>query len=268
MHAAFIEVLSDLWAFITKKRPVLSPSARACSLTEKDSEKVSSLETQPPVKASYSVESRVGYITQPQVKCLQVAQKKFDTLRGLFKYGEVVNVMQHKDSWSFVETPALQGWVETKYLTDDKNEVFAQFQTDQEYDAHNLETVKLRQYLDDELLGGLLELKLQPSEFVMYQLRKLGVVVAWPLERPRLPGAWQSILKGKRGVSIGFEPKTGSALECDGKKERFLAFVESVTPDDSIIISYVGRREAGVYEKRQFSRIQWQDWKPVFISFT
>jgi hypothetical protein len=57
-------------------------------------------------------------------------------------------------------------------------------------------------------------------------------------------------------------------LECKGDKEQFLAFVESVIPDDSIIISSIGRHEAGVYEKQEFTRAQWRELRPVFISFT
>jgi hypothetical protein len=268
MPAAFIGVLKDLWAFVITKPVVSNPPKSVLLLPEASPPATQTPETSPPLKASFSLESRVGYVTQPKVRCLQVPQKKFDTLRGLFKYGEAVKVIQQKDQWSFVESAAIQGWVESIYLTEDKKAVFPQLHSGQTYDANNLETKKLRQYLNDELLGGLLELPLQPTEFVTYQLRRLAIEIAWPLERPRLPGMWQAILAGKRGVSIGPEPKTGSVLESTSGPKQFLAFVESVTPDDSLVISGVGRQQEGGYEQTECTRAQWLEWKPVFISFT
>jgi hypothetical protein len=194
MYAAFIEVLNDLWVFATAKRLISDVSESELLICEKSPEQTQSPEAPQPLKASYSLESRVCYVNQPQVRCLQGAQKKFDTLRGILKYGDAVKVIQHKENWSFVESATVQGWIETNCLTDDKKLVFPQLLSDQVYDANNTQTKKLRQYLNDELLAGLLELELQPSEFVMYQLRIFGIEVAWPLERPRLPGMWQSIL--------------------------------------------------------------------------
>jgi hypothetical protein len=210
----------------------------------------------------------VCYAIESAVNCLQRPQKKFDTLRGVLEYGQSVRVVHHKNKWSFVESAAVQGWIETRYLTDDQQMVFPQWSNGEAYDADNIETKKLRSCLNDELLGDLLKLPLQPSEYIMYRLKRLGIRIAWPLERPRLPGMWQSILNGKKGISIGFEPKTGSVLECANDQERFLAFVESVTPDESIDISCVGRREDGVYEKNTYDRAQWRRWRPVFISLT
>jgi hypothetical protein len=268
MSTAFIEVLRDLWAFVITK-PVVSDSSESVLLLPETSPPATQTpKTPPPLKASFSLESRVGYVTQSAVRCLQVPQKKFDTLRGLFTYGEAVKVIQQKDQWSFVESAVVQGWVESKYLTDDKKAVFPQLNSGQTYGANNPETKKLRQYLNDELLGGLLGLPLQPTEFATYQLRRLAIEVAWPLERPRLPGMWQSILSGKRGIAIGREPKTGSVLETTSGPKQFLAFVESVTPDDSLVISCIGRQQEGVYEKTECTRAQWFEWKPVFISFT
>jgi hypothetical protein len=268
MHTAFIEVLKDLWYFVISKQCATGSSNEVVLHPKKSPKTVLPLETPPPLEVSYSLESRICYIAQSHVRCLQTAQKKFDTLRGLLRYGDVVKVIQHKEKWSFVESTAVQGWVKSTCLTDDKNSVYPQLLHDHVYDEHHLETKKLRKYLNDELLGGLLGIKLQTSEWVIYQLTRLGTEVAWPLERPRLPGMWQSILSGKRGVSIGTEPKTGSVLEYNGDTESFIAFVESVTPDDSIVVSCVGRQKLGVYENKEFTRAQWREWRPVFISFT
>jgi hypothetical protein len=268
MYTAFIEVLGDLWVFVTAKRAHSVVSDTVLFLPEKKPEQVLPHETIQSVKANYSMESRVLYINASRVMCLQTPHIHFDTLRGILKYGDTAKVIQHKDQWCFVESPTVQGWVETKYLTDDKCAVLPQLQDNQVYSAHSTETKKLRQYLDDELIGGLLELSLQSSEYMMYRLKKIGIAVAWPLERPRLPGLWQSILSGKRGVSIGLAPKTGSVLESRDDNTHFLAFIESVTPEESISISCVGRLQAGVYEHKEFTKAQWQQWKPVFISFT
>lgn len=267
MYAAFIEVLKELWEFVLPARSAAVSTAPLVA-ARNASDKIESLKSSPSSKAGYSLESRVCYINHSEVQCLQVAQKKFDTLRGVLSYGTAVEVVQHKDHWSFVQTPQLHGWVESKYLTDDKNAVFPVFYKGTIYEADNRETLKLRDYLADELLGGLLKKKLQPSEFIVYQLHRHSIGVLWPLDRPRLPGMWQIILKGKRGVSIGVEPKTGSVLEYTEDGGSFLAFVESVTPDDTIRISSVGRHTDGMYEQTECTRVQWREWRPVFISFT
>jgi len=267
MYTALVEVLKDLWAFVVTKKPVSQESKSAQLQSEQSPEQSRPQSTQSP-KEGFFLESRVGYVAQPHVACLQMPQNTFDTRRGVFQYGDVVKVIRQKDTWSFVESAALQGWVESKYLTDDEHEVFPILQSNQVYDANNKETKKLRQYLNDELLGGQLQMHLQPAEFVLYKLKKLRADVMWPLERPRLPGTWQSILRGKKGVSLGQEPKTSSVLEYNGNTEPFLAFVESVTPDNSIVISCVGRQNAGEYEQQEFTSAQWKEWRPVFISFT
>lgn len=271
MYDALVEVLRDLWAFAFLKKPIFEASIDTVSVQKSSTQQPqppASLQQQQQQKAGYSLESRICYVTQPQVRCLHFASNSFDSLRGLLGYGEKVSVVQHKNTWAFVESASVQGWVESKFLTENKHSVFPQLHSGQVYGANNAETKKLRQYLNDELLGGLLQLALQSAEFVIYQLRLSGTKVAWPLERPRLPGMWQSILVGKRGVFIGQEPKTGSVLEGNERKEPFIAFVESVTPDNSIVISYVGRSESGMYEKKECTRTQWQQWSPVFISFT
>lgn len=271
MYGALIEVLRDLWAFLFLKTPGSETPKDIVLLPEKSTQQPQSptvLPQQKAQKAGFSLENRICYVTQPQVRCLHSAHTSFDTLRGLLSYGDKVRVIQHKNGWAFVESASVQGWVESKFLTENTQSVFPQLHSGQVYGANNAETKKLRQYLNDELLGGVLQMVLQSSEFVMYRLSLSGTKVAWPLERPRVPGMWQSILVGKRGVFITPEPKTGSVLECKDKKEPFIAFVESVTPDDSIVISYVGRSESGMYEKKECTRTQWQQWRPVFISFT
>jgi hypothetical protein len=268
MYVAFIEVLKDLWTFATSvlvkktdKPAVVDevltlPAASVRSIKKKEA-------VQP------SLESKICFVLVDKTLCLQTPAKKFDSMRGELGYGESVKVLQQRESWSFVETSNTNGWVETKYLSDNPHEIFPDFLHDTVYEADDSQVQKLRQCLRDELLGDELGLSLQPSEYILYRLKRLEVNISWPMERPRLPGSWQSLLRDKRGVSLSLEPKTGSILECaGGEQQQLLAYVESVTPDNSIVISSVGFSQTGMYEKNQYLKAQWSQWKPVFISFT
>lgn len=270
MFAALIEVVKDLWDFAVMQHFAQAPASEQLLLTDKVHSKASAKEAEAQsIEAQPSLESRVCYVSQKKLHCLQTPQKKFDTLRGIFSYGDAVRVMQQKNNWSFVEHADLRGWVDTRGLETDVAAVLPHFTKNSAYTAAEENTMKLRAFLQDALLGGELKLPLQSVEYIHYRLKKTGTKPHWPLERPRLPGNWQHILRGKRGVEIGLEPKTGSVLECNGCQENeFLAYVESVTPDDTIVISCVGRTQDGVYEEMQYTKVQWQEWKPVFISFT
>jgi hypothetical protein len=268
MYVAFIEVLKDLWIFATSlfvnrtkeatdlSQPLSLPPAPVHPNEEK-------------VVVQPSLESKLCFVSVQKTLCLQTPVKKFDSVRGELYYGESVKVLQQRESWSFVETSNTKGWVETRHLIDNPHEIFPELVQGDMCSADNPEVKKLRRYVKDEMLGEELGLALQPSEYILYRLKRLGVNVSWPLERPRLPGSWQSILRDKRGVSLSLEPKTGSILECaGGEKQQFLAYVESVTPDQTIVLSSVGFSESAKYEKDQYQRTQWSQWKPVFIAFT
>jgi hypothetical protein len=270
MFAALIEVVKDLWDFAVMQHLTQTPGTKQLLLTSEQKPEVSVKKTEAePISAQPSLESRVCYVSESTLLCLQTPQKKFDTLRGIFSYGDMVRVMQQKNNWSFVEHSDLRGWVYTSGLETDESAVLPRFTKNSTYTAFEENTIKLRAFMQDALLGGELKLPLQSVEYIHYRLKKAGTKPHWPLERPRLPGNWQHILRGKRGVEIGLEPKTGSILECNGCQENeFLAYVESVTPDNTIVISCVGRTQDGVYEEMQYTKAQWQEWKPVFISFT
>ena len=268
MYSAFVEVLYDLWDFVTPKQFMRNNTHTVFAAPRQSVQPTAASVDSTSQKTHYSVESRLGYIQVPEVACLQVIGKKFDTVRGTLKYGDGVKIVREKDDWYFVESGAMQGWVETQAVTTEASSVFPQFTSGQLFDVNDSETKKLRLYLRDELRGGVLGRNLQPTEYIMYRLKRLGAVVAWPLERPRLPGKWQTILNGKRGVSLGFEPKTSSVVECASVNQEFLAFVESVAPDETIVVSSVGRGEDGHFETKEFTSAQWKLWQPVFISFT
>jgi len=270
MPTAFIEVLKDLWDFANPKQFLLSSSKHSPDALVGTQTAPTSVQTEhvTPVVAR-SLESRVCFVNTAHLLCLQTPQKKFDSLRGAFKYGDAVKVLQQKDNWSFVENSTTQGWVVTQYLTEDAMDVFPDLQPGEVYEADNQETKKLRLYINDSLLGGDLRLALKSSEYIFYRLQRTGIHVQWPFERPRLPGTWHTILSGKQGVSIGIEPKTGSVLEYVGSEgEPSLAYVETVTPREDILLSGIYEHETGLFQKNEYTKEQWSKWKPVFISFT
>ena len=265
MYTAFVEVLKDLWMFATGRdnsRAHLFTQVQL-QLPEGRQEKITTIQSAP------VLESRVCYVNKTTVPCLQTTQKKFDTLRGIFSYGDAVRVIQQKDQWSFVENSIIQGWVESTALSLQTDEVFPVLVNEYTYTAKSVETHKLRLCLKDELLGGQLALPLQATEYIFYRLKRKGNDFQWPLERPRTPGTWRNILQGKRGVSISLEPKTGSVVECSGEIGDFvLGYVETVTPAEELVVTAMSSTQTGVFLSLTLKKEQWQLWKPVFISFT
>lgn len=269
MYEAFLAVLTDLWLFAigraqsTQSLPALStPSAsQAAAATQ--------TRVKPDPLLASTLAGKMAYVQEPAVHCLQTPQKKFDAKRGELSYATAVRVVREQNGWVFVETNSQQGWVLDSSITEDERVVYPQLQAGVVYDAAHPETIKLRRSLQDELLGGELALPLQSSEYILYRLARAQKTVLWPMERPRLPGMWQSLLKGRTGVVMSLEPKTGAILEYSGTVgNRFLGYVESVTPDQKIVLSSIGRVETGVFEKTEFLPADWQAWRPVFISFT
>lgn len=272
MVTAFIEVLTDLWRFVTVKKPqgeVLR--LQACTAPQKAVELLPARADLPATAEAVSssiLETKICYVQSERLLCLQTPHKKFDTLRGVLRYGDSVRVIQQKNHWSFVEHHSVQGWVETQFLSTDSATVLPDFHHNHRYDAYHSETTKLRLRIADELLGGELALDLQSTEYLLYRLKENGQSISWPLERPRLAGTWQTILKDKKGIAIGHTPKTGSVLECSVAGTHFLGYVETVTPESIIVISTVGRVVEGVFETIEYTKPQWQELSPVFISFT
>lgn len=210
-----------------------------------------------------------AYVVSSTAACYARPILAFDTKVGMFLYGEELTVTMKEGKFSYVRSSALAGWVATTDISYSKHDIFARLESGVVYPADSFETIKIRRFLKDECDGGALFLPLQPTEFVLYELAIRRRVLKWPTERPRLPGSWQVLLKGRPQCRIGIEPKTGSVMEYyKDTKTGVLAFVEAVHPEQSIVVRSVGVRQEGEYLVETLPLSTWRELRPVFISFT
>lgn len=269
MIAALWAVMLDLWNFVRGNQAdvILLPEAKTSSVqpTLLSAPTRPIMLKQPPDQ----LEGRKAIVIADTVACLTRPVYAFDTVLGFLNYGEEVLVSTIEGAFARVHTAHLSGWIPTSSLSDDLKTVYANLKSAFVYGPFHQETVKVRRYINDEALGTKLELALQATEFILYTLKQARINVQWPSGRPRLPGGWQSLLRGVPGVTISVLPKTGSVLDSVGNSESaFLAYVQEVYPDQSLKISSVGLVEEGEYREEVFTKEQWKEWRPVFISFS
>ncbi len=269
------EVLFELWVFfvesilkLPKQKGVKDDKKFTHSTEPAEDSSLLPDSTLLPSKAGEAIGHRV-YVAVPNAACYLKPRQDFDTRIVVFDYGQALTFIRFAGEFSEVQSESVRGWVSTSVLVDDKKLVLPNFRPAYRYDAYNEHTERLRLCLKDEMQGGELGLPLQSAEFVLYKLWELKVTIQWGLNRPRLSGAWQTLLRGMRGVQMGIVPRTGAVLECGGSGERaFLGYVEAVHPDSSIVVQSVGRVEDGEFRVEHLSHDEWKEWRPIFISFT
>lgn len=276
MIRAFFEVLKDLWDFAfgysgqnsmraTDTLNLPAPDDKVPSTTGKSLSGV----IIPTHKAGQAL-GRVVYVQSDTATCFNRPELSFDTQLCQLTYGEKVSVNRMKGEFAEIDATKIRGWVESKNLSDDASEVFPALESGVIYGKGDAETIKLRRFLNDETLAGRLALPLQSTEHVLYLLKRFGLKVNWPLTRPRVPGTWQKILRGVKGVSMSIEPRTAAIFEYVGDEgvPGFLGYIEAVHPDQSITLQSVGRKNEGEYLVEEFTNQEWKEWRPTFITFT
>lgn len=189
----------------------------------------------------------------------------FDVHSALIPYGEQVRVLKLGGRWAFVRYKDQEGWVLKDSLREQAREVLPSFEHGHLYDAHDEETIKLRLCIDDEFCGGKASLPLTDAEYVTYKLRQKQISIPWNTHRPRTPGTWHTLLRGKKGVHCGVLPKTGSIAEYIVEDVGYVAYVEAVFPDESIKLSSVGLSQEGLYTIETLSREYYRELHPIFI---
>jgi hypothetical protein len=271
MLEAFGAVLIDLFHFVFPtnvdqvKNQVPLLTSRSPVVDAKAATRIAAL----PIASHLLTAGETAYIIKPNVPCFKRPILAFDSRVGSFSFGNSVTVSTVEGQFAYVSSSTCAGWIDRNMMTYQKSEVFPHLQSGQIYTADDKETIKIRAWLKDECDGASLYLSLQPIEHILYELSARGICPNWSNERPRRPGVWQNLLKGKPRVRIGIEPKTGSIMEYHrDDRTGVLAFVEAVHPDDSIVIQSVGREREGEYLVDSFSERQWRELRAVFISIT
>lgn len=207
-----------------------------------------------------------AYVTVNSAKVMTRPVWTFDTVLTVAPYASSLTVFDYSGRFAKVKYKEVIGWVLKDDITTSKEAVVPIFESTKSYLANDPDTKKLRIITDDEFFASDLYLPLQSVEYVHYELISAGRSLVWTAERPRLAGSWQKILKGHLGVHIGIVPKTGSVMEyIDEEGEGKVGYVEAVRPDESIVLSSVGRLIEGQFLREEISKETWLDLRPVWI---
>lgn len=209
----------------------------------------------------------VMYVQNPEGAASRVTPAvDFDTIQLLYPYGTAVTVSEFCGNYAHVLRGDVKGWLHKDDLTPHKTEVWPQLREWVIYAASATDAVKIRALIQDSFSAGTLALPLQAGEYILFRLLFDNRTIVWPDDRPRLPGHWQTILKGVKGVHATIMPKTDSVMEWQSESDGGrLAYVEAVNPDNTITTTCVGLIVAGQYTKQIWTQDQWRELRPVFI---
>ena len=213
-----------------------------------------------------SYDPAVMYVTVEQAVCVVHPYRDFDTVLAKFPYGTAVTVTGYQGNYAKVFWSHHEGWIHKDNLTPHKVEVWPYFIVDKTYKADDESVKKLRLLITDTFSAGELGLPLQAGEWVVYRLREQNRLIPWPVTHGRLPGDWQSLLKGVPGIHIGIIPKADSIMEWRGDDGiGRVAYVEKVEVDLTLTVSIAGYEVPGCYEEKVFTEVEWRELRPVFI---
>jgi hypothetical protein len=301
MISAFWSVVQDLFWFVFGRSHVETPSVTyatlpprlpVASLAEPLAPvllpKTASLETiappvetpvtQPDVPLSGLEPNPAAPLHEPTVMyvsnlagtpCLRTPTFEFDSVLLIIPYGAAVTVAAYTGRYARVLHGATTGWVFKDDVTPHKQAVWPELKEWVIYQADAPEVKKIRALIGDSFSSGDLDLPLQAGEYIALRLKTENRNIAWPENRPRLPGNWQTILKGVAGIHNTIMPRTGSVMEWQTESDGGrLAFVESVGPDNTITVSCVGLVMAGQFTKQAWVQEEWRELRPVFIEVT
>jgi hypothetical protein len=182
-------------------------------------------------------------------------------------FGAMIVAVETEGLWVRIFYAGTEGYAELADLVDRAAYVHPSFTIGEVNEAHDPTTERVRAMIEDAFSFGEGELPLQAEEYVLYKLRRNGVVPTWPLVRPRAPGSWANIVQQSPGVTIESTPSPRAVLEYTVEGRGHLAFVEAVFPDQTIQISESNWPERGIYNERVLVVEEWQKLNPAFIRF-
>lgn len=271
MIQAFFSVLKDLWVFLCGREGSIEHSATVAPSTLRPvGVNVDSLV---PLRDGRDVADGQGglrraFVSVESAYCLALPASTFDGLLFRLPYGVMVGVRRLQDGYAEVVYGGRVGWIAVTELCDDETQVFPQLQTNHYYGAQQREVVALRKCIQDVCLGGVAQLPLQSLEYMVYAISRHRPDFRWPDDRPRTPGMLHTILRGRSDIKMSIEPRTAAVMEVgSGEGSGFFGVVEAVQPDQSIALASVGRLAEGQFLRETFSRNEWKEWRPTFISF-
>jgi hypothetical protein len=192
---------------------------------------------------------------------------QFDTVLRHVPYGQLVALRRFVGSYAEVLVFGLVGFIHKDALTPDLLSIWPTLVTGTVYQAESEVAAIYRTHINDEFLGGVLQLPLTAEEYITVRLLRDRQAIAWPSTRPRLAGTWHTLLRGVPGIHNQITPEPDTIMEWfleDGVPR--LAYVEAVLPDETLKISAVGIMVPGEYTESIVPASLWREWRPVFIN--
>lgn len=176
---------------------------------------------------------------------------KIDSIVAFLPYGYGCNVIDCKDAFVLVPFQKDEVWVSVDAVTKSIQDVHPDYALSKNtsIDISPHFTTALRVAINDIFSMGQLEMSLQNVEYVWYRLKKMNISFSWPDNmRPRQAGRWSSILRQQSSMYVGTVPMSGVVLECyDSNNTPQIFFVESVTPDEEIVVSGIEAKTGKFY---------------------
>lgn len=205
------------------------------------------------------------FIGTPETAVRTDAVVAFDNVLTTLAYGQHVRVLKYRGRWAMVQAGERSGWVLKDALRNSAAEIFPSFANGDTYDATATATTLLRLCIADAFAATEPGVPLTGPEYVTYRLVRAQRHIAWPPDRPRSSGRWQTILRGNPGIHQGVTPRTGAVMEVVQEDQGYLLYVEAVFPDEAIQVSAVGYAGLGVYSEQVLPKEEWRELHPVFI---
>ena len=197
------------------------------------------------------------------------AEHGVDNVIERIPYGAMLVALDSHDGWAHVFHRGIEGYVELRDLADKAGQVYPKFVIGEENNAGDPNTERVRAIIDDTFSYGEGTLPLQAEEYILYKLRRNGVLVAWNAVRPRVAGTWKEITATMPNVEQSTLPRPRSVMEIllsDGRGH--LVFIESVYPDGTLQLSEVNWPERGIYNERALVKEEWERLSPIFLIFS
>jgi hypothetical protein len=272
----FLAVLQDLWNFVlsffverntkTKVTALALPLPKDVLVTTEVQPALPTVSSNKGFEIN-SLHAEKAYVTSDSACISYRPVLSYDGVLARLKYGQRVFVSSFQGRFASVTFEDKNGWMLKDEITNSYLDVYPDFQTGEIYSLKHPDTKKLRKIIRDDFFAEELFMPLQEVEFVTYKLLKDGRSIDWPDVRPRVAGNWQNILKGRTRIQISITPKTGSIIEYSRNDGTgWLGYTKAVHIDDSIVIEGVGRLIEGEYREETFSKEEWHEWRPVWIS--
>lgn len=181
-------------------------------------------------------------------------------------YGEAVIIKKLGGDWAQVMIQDQIGWVHRRTLVTTQMLAVPTLAKNRLYTADQSETKDIRRWLQrfDLQQSG----PLTSVEYILQRLVRSGAVVPQQLHTMTTPGSWQRILRGAPGVHISVTPQVGSVMEYVLDDIGFIAYVESIQSDQTIVISECSLVAPGQYTERTLEQAEYRELAPVFITIT